>query len=110
MRPPVILTIAGSDSGGGAGIQADIRTISSLGGYPITAITAITVQDTTGIHNVTPVSPEIVIEQIETIVQDMKPSAVKIGMLGGQKDGNGLKGLVPCPSPSTCDSRPCPLL
>jgi hydroxymethylpyrimidine/phosphomethylpyrimidine kinase len=76
-----ILTIAGSDSGGGAGIQADIKTIHALGGYAMTAITAITVQDTVHVHDVHAVPPEIVAEQIRVVMDDIGADAVKTGML-----------------------------
>lgn len=76
-----VLTIAGSDSGGGAGIQADIKTISALGCYATTAITAITVQNTIGVEAVHPVPVDIVKGQIEAVLSDIGADAVKIGML-----------------------------
>ncbi|MBL4817766.1 MAG: bifunctional hydroxymethylpyrimidine kinase/phosphomethylpyrimidine kinase [Deltaproteobacteria bacterium] len=76
-----ILTIAGSDSGGGAGIQADIKTASSLGCYSTSAITALTAQNTRGVYDVFPVSPQFVVEQIERILDDIGTDAIKIGML-----------------------------
>jgi hydroxymethylpyrimidine/phosphomethylpyrimidine kinase len=79
---PRILIIAGSDSGGGAGIQADIKTVTMLGGHAITAITAITAQNTLGVQAVHPVPPEMVIAQIDAVVSDIGVDAVKIGMLG----------------------------
>jgi len=81
-RPVRILTIAGSDSGGGAGIQADIKTIGALGGYAMTAITAITAQNTRGVTAVEPVSPDVVAAQIDACFADIGVQAVKIGMLG----------------------------
>lgn len=81
-RPPRILAIAGSDSSGGAGIQADIKTITMLGGYAMTAITAVTAQDTKGVHAVEVLSPDLVTAQIEACVGDIGVNAVKIGMLG----------------------------
>lgn len=78
---PVILSIAGSDCSGGAGIQADIKTITALEGYAATAITAITIQNTTGIRAVHSISPEIVRGQIEAVMDDLHPDAVKIGMV-----------------------------
>ena len=80
--PPRILTIAGSDSSGGAGIQADIKTITMLGGYAMTAITALTAQNTLGVSGVDLVSPEMVAAQIEACVSDIGVDAIKIGMLG----------------------------
>ena len=76
-----ILSIAGSDCSGGAGIQADMKAISALGGYAATAITAITVQNTCGVQNVHPVPSEIVKGQIEAVMEDIHPTAVKIGMV-----------------------------
>ena len=80
--PPRILTIAGSDSSGGAGIQADIKTITMLGGYAMTAITALTAQNTVGVSAVELVAPAMVVAQIEACVTDIGVDAVKIGMLG----------------------------
>lgn len=77
-----ILVIAGSDSGGGAGIQADIKTISALGGYPTTAITAITAQNTIAINDIHYLPNDIIASQIEAVFSDIKIDAVKIGMLG----------------------------
>jgi hydroxymethylpyrimidine/phosphomethylpyrimidine kinase len=82
MIPPRILSIAGSDSSGGAGIQADIKTITMLGGHAMTAITAVTAQDTCGVHLVEALSPAMVAAQIEACVGDIGVDAVKIGMLG----------------------------
>ncbi len=79
---PRILSIAGSDSGGGAGIQADIKTIAMLGGYAMTAICALTAQDTTGVHLIEPASAAMVAAQIDACVGDIGVDAVKIGMLG----------------------------
>ena len=80
--PARILTIAGSDCSGGAGIQADIKTITMLGGYAMSAITAITAQNTLGVQSVEPLSPELVAAQIESCLSDIGADAVKIGMLG----------------------------
>ncbi len=80
--PPRILAIAGSDSSGGAGIQADTKTITMLGGYAMTAITAITAQNTQGVTDIQALSPEIVGAQIDACLQDIGADAVKIGMLG----------------------------
>ena len=76
-----ILSIAGSDSSGGAGIQADIKTISAIGCYAMTAITAITAQNTTGVTAIQGIDPEIVDAQIRTVWEDIPPMAVKTGML-----------------------------
>jgi len=77
-----LLIIAGSDSGGGAGIQADIKTASAFGVYAMTAITAVTVQNTRGVKAVHPVPPAIVAEQISATLTDIGADAIKIGMLG----------------------------
>lgn len=79
---PRILTIAGSDSGGGAGIQADIKTITMLGGHAMTAITAITAQNTLGVQSVHRVPTPMILEQIESVVSDIGVDAIKIGMIG----------------------------
>ncbi len=79
--PPRILSIAGSDSSGGAGIQADIKTIAMLGGYGMTAITAITAQNTLGVQGVEAISPGMVAQQIASCISDIGVDAVKIGML-----------------------------
>lgn len=78
---PCVLSIAGSDCSGGAGIQADIKTISALGAYAATAITAITVQNTCGVTGIHPVPPEFVKAQIEAVMTDIRPQAIKIGMV-----------------------------
>ncbi len=76
-----VLTIAGSDSGGGAGIQADLKTISACGGYGMTAITAVTAQNTVGVQAVEGLSPTMVKAQIRSVVDDIGVDAVKVGML-----------------------------
>ena len=76
-----VLIIAGSDSSGGAGIQADIKTVTSLGSYAMTAITAITAQNTTGVKSIVPVKPKEIYNQIVFSAEDIHPQAIKIGML-----------------------------
>jgi hydroxymethylpyrimidine/phosphomethylpyrimidine kinase len=76
-----VLVIAGSDSSGGAGIQADIKTITALGSYAMTAITAVTIQNTTGVKSIIPINPKEISSQIEFTSKDIKPDAIKIGML-----------------------------
>lgn len=76
-----VLSIAGSDPSGGAGIQADIKTISALGCYAMTAITSLTAQNTTGVRSIMPASPAIVTDQIDMVMEDIPPMAVKTGML-----------------------------
>ncbi len=78
---PRVLTIAGSDSGGGAGIQADIKAISATGSYAASAITAVTVQNTLGVEAVHPVPTEIIVAQIRAVLSDIGADAIKIGML-----------------------------
>lgn len=82
MSIPRILIIAGSDSGGGAGIQADIKTVTMLGGHAMTAITALTAQNTLGVDAVMPVPADFVLAQIDAVIGDIGVDAVKIGMLG----------------------------
>ncbi len=76
-----VLIIAGSDSSGGAGIQADIKTVTSLGSYAMTAVTAITSQNTTGVKSIVSIKPKEISNQIEFSAGDIKPDAIKIGML-----------------------------
>ncbi|UZK64977.1 bifunctional hydroxymethylpyrimidine kinase/phosphomethylpyrimidine kinase [Sphingomonas sp. M1-B02] len=82
---PRILIIAGSDSGGGAGIQADIKTVTMLGGHAMTAITAITAQNTLGVDAVHPIPTDMVIAQIDAVVRDLGVDAIKIGMIGSAR-------------------------
>jgi hydroxymethylpyrimidine/phosphomethylpyrimidine kinase len=81
MKIPRALTIAGSDSGGGAGLQADLKTFTALGVYGMSAVTSITVQNTVGVFGVVDVPPEIVYNQIKVVVEDIGVDAVKTGML-----------------------------
>lgn len=80
-----VLTIAGSDSSGGAGIQADLKTMISNGVYGMSCITAITAQNTTGVTKVLEVSPEILDEQLKCVFEDIFPDAVKIGMVSNSE-------------------------
>jgi hydroxymethylpyrimidine/phosphomethylpyrimidine kinase len=82
MTPPRILIIAGSDSGGGAGIQADIKTVTMFGGHAMTAITAITAQNTLGVSDVHQVPTKVVLAQIDAVLSDIGADAIKIGMIG----------------------------
>ncbi len=79
-----VLIVAGSDSSGGAGVEADIKTVTALGGYAATALTAVTVQDTTGIHGVHPIPPAVTAAGMRAVLGDIGADAVKIGMLGGR--------------------------
>jgi hydroxymethylpyrimidine/phosphomethylpyrimidine kinase len=81
-RPPCVLSIAGSDSGGGAGIQADLKAFAACGVHGMTAITAITAQNTVGVSAVQAISPEIIVAQVKAVAEDIGVDAVKIGMLG----------------------------
>jgi hydroxymethylpyrimidine/phosphomethylpyrimidine kinase len=76
-----VLIIAGSDSSGGAGIQADIKTVTTLGSYAMTAITAVTIQNTTGVASIVSINPKEISKQIEFTSKDIRPDAIKIGML-----------------------------
>ena len=80
-----VLIIAGSDSSGGAGIQADIKTVTSLGSYAMTAITAVTTQNTTGVKSIVSIKPKEISGQIEFSAKDIRPNAIKIGMLHSKK-------------------------
>jgi len=77
-----VLIIAGSDSGGGAGIQADIKTVAMLGGHPMTAVTAVTAQNTLGVDAIHPIPAEMILSQIDAVIADIGVDAVKIGMIG----------------------------
>ncbi len=81
-RPPVVLTIAGSDPSAGAGIQADLKTCAALGAYAATVVTAVTAQNTLGVQAVHPLPPAIVREQLTSVTSDLRIDAVKVGMLG----------------------------
>jgi hydroxymethylpyrimidine/phosphomethylpyrimidine kinase len=82
-RPvPTVLSIAGSDSGGGAGVQADLKAFARCGVHGMTAITAITAQNTVGVDGVEPISPAMIVSQVRAVVEDIGVDAIKIGMLG----------------------------
>ena len=76
-----VLTIAGSDSGGGAGIQADVKTMTMNGVFAMTVVTALTAQNTTGVQGIFEVSPEFLRQQMDSVFTDLRPDAVKIGMV-----------------------------
>ena len=87
---PRILIVAGSDSGGGAGIQADVKTVTMLGGHAMTAVTAITAQNTLGVQAVMAVPAEMVIAQIDSVLGDIGADAVKIGMIGSAETAHAV--------------------
>ncbi|RYY01580.1 MAG: bifunctional hydroxymethylpyrimidine kinase/phosphomethylpyrimidine kinase [Gammaproteobacteria bacterium] len=80
-QTPIAMTIAGSDSGGGAGIQADLKTFAALGVYGCSAITSLTAQNTKGVQGVSPIAPEFVQAQIQSVLSDINVGAIKTGML-----------------------------
>jgi hydroxymethylpyrimidine/phosphomethylpyrimidine kinase len=84
MKPARVLTIAGSDSGGGAGIQADLKTITVLGGFGMSVVTALTAQNTLGVHGILDVPPEFVAKQFDAVLSDIGVDAAKTGMLARQ--------------------------
>jgi hydroxymethylpyrimidine/phosphomethylpyrimidine kinase len=97
-RVPIALSIAGSDSGGGAGIQADLKAFAAAGVHGTTAITALTAQNTTGVTAVQAVPPEMIVEQVRVVAEDLGVDAVKIGMLGDAETIDAVVealGLVP---------------
>jgi hydroxymethylpyrimidine/phosphomethylpyrimidine kinase len=89
-----VLIIAGSDSGGGAGIQADIKAVTALGGYAATAITAVTVQNTLGVFGVHPIPLEVVAAQAHAVLEDIGADAIKTGMLGSREMAEIVAGLL----------------
>jgi hydroxymethylpyrimidine/phosphomethylpyrimidine kinase len=106
MTPPRVLIIAGSDSGGGAGIQADIKTVTMLGGFAMTAITAITAQNSLGVDAVMPMPTEMVLKQIEAVVSDIGVDAVKIGMIGNAATALALAERLDPARPGHADAPP----
>ena len=80
-KPGRVLIVAGSDSGGGAGIQADIKSVTAIGGFAMTAITALTAQNTTGVYGIVPVDPDFIEQQMRLVLEDIGADCVKTGML-----------------------------
>src|SRR5215813_8502910 len=80
--PPVVVTIAGSDSGGGAGIQADLKTFAALGAYGASVVTAVTAQNTAGVTAIHAVPADVVAAQLDAVLGDLPVAAVKVGMVG----------------------------
>lgn len=91
---PVVLVFAGNDSSGGAGLQADIQTLTSLGCHPAPVVTAITVQDTVGVKHFVPVEAGLVIAQARAILEDMPVTAIKTGMFGSIANITALAGIL----------------
>ncbi|PAX07664.1 bifunctional hydroxymethylpyrimidine kinase/phosphomethylpyrimidine kinase [Sphingomonas lenta] len=89
-KPPRVLIVAGSDSGGGAGIQADIKTVTMLGGHAMTAVTALTAQNTLGVQGVLPVPATFVVQQMRSVLDDLGADAVKIGMIGSAETAHAV--------------------
>ncbi|MDG6077946.1 bifunctional hydroxymethylpyrimidine kinase/phosphomethylpyrimidine kinase [Erythrobacter litoralis] len=103
-KPPRILSIAGSDSSGGAGIQADLKTITMLGGYGMTAITAVTAQNTTGVLGVETLPASFIADQIAACLSDIGADAIKIGMVGSRAIANAIeRALVDSKAPVVFD-------
>ncbi|HKJ60674.1 MAG TPA: bifunctional hydroxymethylpyrimidine kinase/phosphomethylpyrimidine kinase [Hyphomicrobiales bacterium] len=94
MTTAIALTIAGSDSSGGAGVQADLKTFSALEVYGASAITALTAQNTTGVQGVYPVPAEFVTAQIDSVMSDLEVGAIKIGMLGTEETIHAVAGAL----------------
>ena len=90
---PRVLVVAGSDSGGGAGIQADIKTITMLGGFAMTAVTALTAQNTLGVDEVMLVEPRFVAQQMKSVLTDLGADAIKTGMLGSARVIEAVAGV-----------------
>nr|WP_246408850.1 bifunctional hydroxymethylpyrimidine kinase/phosphomethylpyrimidine kinase [Parvularcula dongshanensis] len=97
------MIVAGSDSGGGAGIQADIKTCTALGAYAATAVTAITVQDTRAVHAVHPVPPDVIAAQIRVVLDDIGADCIKIGMIGSAGAGEAILSALPDGVPVVLD-------
>ncbi|MBO4593909.1 MAG: bifunctional hydroxymethylpyrimidine kinase/phosphomethylpyrimidine kinase [Bacteroidaceae bacterium] len=96
MQKPIILTIAGSDPSGGAGLQADLRVIQALGCYGMGAVTALTAQTTRGVSEVWPLSREQVANQLIPLIADVRPDAIKVGMLGDESAALGVLDALQC--------------
>lgn len=92
--PPIVLVFGGSDPTGGAGIQADIETLISMGCHPTTVVTAVTAQDTTGVKQFTPVEPALIVAQARAVLEDMSIAAFKVGMLGNSINLSAVASVV----------------
>jgi len=100
-RIPCVLSIAGSDSGGGAGIQADLKAFAACGVHGMTAVTAITAQNTVGVSAVHVIPPEVIVAQVRAVAQDIGVDAVKIGMLGTSATVDAVVGALELLAPGT---------
>ena len=96
-----VLIVAGSDSGGGAGIQADIKAVTAMAGFAATAITALTAQNTRGVHGVVPIDPAFIVQQIEVVLEDIGADALKTGMLHSTEVIRAVAGAISRLAPST---------
>ena len=96
-----VLIVAGSDSGGGAGIQADIKTVTALGGFAMTAVTALTAQNTLGVHGVVRIDPAFIRQQIDVVVSDLGVDAIKTGMLHSRAVIETVAGAIRDLAPET---------
>ncbi len=96
-----VLIVAGSDSGGGAGIQADIKTVTALGGFAMTAVTALTAQNTLGVHGVVGIEPAFIRQQIEVVADDLGVDAIKTGMLHSSAVIEAVAGAIRDLAPAT---------
>ena len=107
MSVPIALTIAGSDSGGGAGIQADLNTFAALGVYGASVITAVTAQNTRGVAAVHQVPADVIAAQLDAVFSDFKIAAVKIGMLSQPAAIEAAASANPAPTspPASCSAR-----
>jgi len=105
-RPPVVLSIAGFDPSSGAGVSADIKTISAHGCYGVACITALTVQSTSGVRRVVPVEPTLVTETLEELAADLEIDAVRIGMLGSGKVVKAVADFLASSPPKASKNRP----
>src|SRR6202163_3049406 len=92
--PPIVLAFAASDPSGGAGIQADILTLASMGCHPVSVVTAITIQDSVGVEDMLPLDPEWVVDQARCILEDMPVAAFKIGLLGSVEIAAGIAEVL----------------
>ncbi|MFZ5511984.1 MAG: bifunctional hydroxymethylpyrimidine kinase/phosphomethylpyrimidine kinase [Pseudomonadota bacterium] len=92
--PPIVLTFAASDPSGGAGIQADIMTLSSMGCHPLSVVTAVTVQDSAGVEDVVPMEADLVADQARVLLEDMPVAAFKLGMLGSVENIAAIAEIV----------------